>query len=88
MPISPMDAGLSAVPAPMVVAGYGASGYAAPGPIAGVGGTPVWGYADHAARRSVCPDLRLCRFGAPASLQSFTMRNLTGKHRRIRSTTC
>ncbi len=57
MPISAMDAGLSAVPAPMVVAGYGRPGMPAPGPIAGVGGTPVWGmpisgHADWPARTS------------------------------------
>jgi hypothetical protein len=79
VPISPMDAGLSAVPAPMVVAGYGRPGMPAPGPIAGVGGTPVWGMPITGTPIGL-PGPPSVPFGADASLQSHTIRNLTANH--------
>lgn len=79
VPISPMDAGLSGVPAPMVVAGYGRPGMPAPGPIAGVGGTPVWGMPITGTPIGL-PGPPALPFGAPASLQSHTIRNLTENH--------
>ena len=79
MPISPVDAGLSAVPAPMVVAGYGRPGMPAPGPIAGVGGTPVWGMPITGTPIGL-PGPPALPYGAPASLQSHTIRNLTENH--------
>jgi hypothetical protein len=79
MPISPMDAGLSGVPAPMVVAGYGHPGMPAPGPIAGVGGTPVWGMPITGTPIGLAGPPAL-PYGAPASLQSHTIRNLTENH--------
>jgi hypothetical protein len=79
MPISPVDAGLSAVPAPMVVAGYGRPGMPAPGPIAGVGGTPVWGMPITGTPIGLAGPPAL-PYGAPASLQSHTIRNLTENH--------
>jgi hypothetical protein len=79
MPISPVDAGLSGVPGPMVVAGYGHPGMPAPGPISGVGGTPVWGMPMSGTPIGLTGPPAL-PFGAPASLTSFTMRNLTENH--------
>ena len=79
VPISPMDAGLSGVPAPMVVAGYGRPGMPAPGPIAGVGGTPVWGMPITGTPIGL-PGPPALPFGAPASLQSHTIRNHTENH--------
>ncbi|HET6326673.1 MAG TPA: hypothetical protein VFG04_18495 [Planctomycetaceae bacterium] len=79
VPISPMEAGLSAVPAPMIVAGYGRPGMPAPGPIAGVGGTPVWGMPITGTPIGL-PGPPALPFGGPAGLQSFTMRNLTENH--------
>jgi hypothetical protein len=70
MPISAVEAGLSAVPAPMIAAGYGLPGMATP---------PVWGYPITGTPIGL-PGPPHIPFGAPASLQSHTVRNLTVNH--------
>jgi hypothetical protein len=76
VPISPLEVGLSAVPAPMIVANTGIPGMPAVGPISGVGGTPVYGYPITGTPIGL-PGPPHLPFGAPAGLQSFTMRNLS-----------
>ena len=67
MPISAVEAGLSAVPAPMIAAGYGLPGMATP---------PVWGYPITGTPIGLAgpPHIPL---GADCSLKSHTIRNLT-----------
>jgi hypothetical protein len=70
MPISSVEAGLSAVPAPMIAAGYGMPGMATP---------PVWGYPITGTPIGL-PGPPHIPFGADASLKSHTVRNLTVNH--------
>jgi hypothetical protein len=79
MPISATEVGLSAVPAPMIVSSSGLPGLPASHPIAGVGGTPVWGYPITGTPIGL-PGPPHLPFGAPASLKSHTMRNLSPNH--------
>jgi hypothetical protein len=67
VPISALDAGLSAVPGPMIAAGGGYPGMATP---------PVWGYPITGTPIGL-PGPPHIPLGAPASLQSHTIRNLT-----------
>jgi hypothetical protein len=67
MPISALDAGLSAVPAAMIAAGYGYPGMPTP---------PVWGYPITGTPIGLAGPPHI-PFGAPASLKSHTVRNLT-----------
>ncbi len=67
LPISALDAGLSAVPAAMIAAGYGYPGMPTP---------PVWGYPMTGTPIGLVGPPHL-PFGADASLKSHTIRNLT-----------
>jgi hypothetical protein len=67
VPISALDAGLAAVPGPMIMAGGGYPGMATP---------PVWGYPITGTPIGL-PGPPHLPFGAPATLQSHTIRNLT-----------
>jgi hypothetical protein len=70
VPIAPAAVGLSAVPAPMVAAGSGQPGMPT---------SPVWGYPITSTPIGL-PGPPHIPFGGPASLQSYTMRNLTDEH--------
>jgi hypothetical protein len=76
MPIHSMEAGLSAVPAPMIVAGSGAPGMPAVGPISGVGGAPVYGQPITGTPIGLAGPPHL-PYGGPAGLKSHTMRNVS-----------
>lgn len=67
MPISALEAGLSAVPSAMIAAGGGYPGMPTP---------PVWGYPITGTPIGLVGPPHL-PFGAPASLKSHTVRNLT-----------
>jgi len=67
VPISALDAGLSAVPGPMIAAGYGYPGMATP---------PVWGYPITGTPIGL-PGPPHIPLGMDASLKSHTVRNLT-----------
>ncbi len=67
VPISALDAGLSAVPGPMIAAGGGYPGMATP---------PVWGYPITGTPIGL-PGPPHIPLGAPATLKSHTIRNLT-----------
>ena len=79
LPIAPASVGVSAVPAPMVAAGYGMPGMPGGSPISGVGGVPVWGYPITGTPIGLAGPPHI-PFGAPAGLKSYTMRNLSPDH--------
>jgi len=76
MPIAGSPSGIAGVPRPMIMAGAGAPGMPATGPIAGVGPTPMWGQPMTATPIGL-PGPPHIPYGAPASLKSHTVRNLS-----------
>lgn len=76
MPISVMAVGPMGVPGAMIVGGAGAPGQPPMPPIAGMGPTPVWGQTMTGTPIGL-PGPPHLPFGAPASLQSHTIRNRT-----------
>lgn len=74
MPIA--AAGSGGIPGPMMVGGFGGPGRPAYNPISGVEGTPVWGMPMTSTPIGL-PGPPHLPLGAPASLKSHTVRNLS-----------
>ncbi len=68
--------GTNSVPGPMMVGGVGGPGRPAVNPISGVGGVPVWGQPITTTPIGL-PGPTALPLGAPAGLQSHTVRNLS-----------